>query len=96
MLSSAIQECNNQVYRWTELTKFMAQSRKITNELVEEVERIVIQVMTSWSTSILKKSETSTDDINSIIDKHGQKDLFPLRHIREQLPEGLADQYMRK
>ena len=40
----------------------MTQSRDSTIELVEKVENVVIQVMTSWSTSITQKSGIHTDD----------------------------------
>ena len=60
--TDAIMECQHLINKWTELTRFMTQSRDSTTELVEEVENTVNQVMTSWSTSITKKSGIHTND----------------------------------
>jgi len=47
LLSGAIQDYRNQVYKWVQLTKFMAQSRDTTHDIVIEVEEIANQVVSS-------------------------------------------------
>ncbi len=59
LYSSAIIACKMQKSQWLKLSKFEKINRVNTTEMVEETEKIILQVVASWSTTILDKQASA-------------------------------------